>query len=100
MKKNNNVFDELKKTNIAYAIIINKDDSFIIISEKDKDKVKSLNFKRSKDKSDLFDRFLTKNEIKIFHSIKENYKFIDIIDSEVYELPNNSFKTYYESLNL
>lgn len=111
MMKRLTIFEQLSENNICFAVVVSQSqftdksdlfdrDYFIIISDKDRKKVRRLDFNQFQN-SDVCERNLSEKEIREFKSkINDFQKVIHNEHGRVYELKDNSFKEYFEELKL
>lgn len=100
------IFDQLKDNNITYAVVIAHNmnihisgyslKEYFMIAMGDRDKLRDLGFRLNNSK--IMSRDMSNHEIESFRAISYRYKLACVCDSgKVYELPNSSFKTAYET---
>jgi len=108
MKKT--IFEVLFEKKICFAVNVsintfkgkgvdeNSRDYFLIVQKKDLEKLEDMNFERTSDYKNVYERDMSEVEIIEFKTYQE--KFIKVKHNEygrVYELKNNSFKELHET---
>lgn len=111
MKNEKTIFEVLFKKEICFAVIVslntfkgkgideNSRDYFLIVHKQDMKDLKNMNFKRTNDYANVFERDLSVDEITEFKTNMD--KFIKVQHNQfgrIYELKNNSFKKLHESI--
>ena len=77
----------------------NSRDYFLIVQKQDLKELKNMNFKRTNDYANVYERDLSVSEIAEFKTYMD--KFVKVQHNQfgrVYELKNNSFKKLHESI--
>ena len=109
-----NIFEKLNEKNICYAISVTLiefksigtgftcRDYAIIIANTDltKDQTEKLEFiNNSENDYEVLERELTYNEVSLFRAMKNDFLRVQHNEhGRIYELKNNSFKKYYDSI--
>ena len=104
MKNEKTIFEVLFEKEICFAVSASLNrldegsrDYFLIVQEQDLKYLKNMNFERTDDYANVFERDLSADEIKEFKTNMD--KFVEVQHNQfgrVYELKNNSFKKLYE----
>ena len=104
MKNEKTIFEVLFKKEICFAVNVSLNrldessrDYFLIVQERDLKDLKNMNFEKTDDYENVFERDLSAAEIKEFKANMD--KFVEVKQNQfgrVYELKNNSFKKLYE----
>lgn len=108
MKNEKTIFEVLFKKEICFAVIASLNrldegsrDYCLIVQEQDLKDLENMNFEKTNDYENVFERDLSADEIKEFKTNMD--KFVEVKHNQfgrVYELKNNSFKKLYESIKL
>lgn len=111
MKNEKTIFEVLFEKEICFAVNVslntfkskgideNSRDYFLIVQKQDLKELKNMNFKRTNDYANVYERDLSVNEISEFKTYMD--KFVKVQHNQfgrVYELKNNSFKKLHESI--
>jgi hypothetical protein len=111
MKNKKTIFEVLFEKEICFAVIVslntfngkgideNSRDYFLIVHEHDLKELKNMNFKKTDDYVNVYERDLSVSEIAEFKTYMD--KFVKVQHNQfgrVYELKNNSFKKLHESI--
>lgn len=107
-----NIFDELNKLGLVYSVVAEKVDLvlkraelntmnyFVMVADIDKPKWKHLPFKRSGVPRDVYVSAIDLKLEEVDFFKKNISKYVRVQHNKsgrVYELKNNSFKSYYEA---
>ena len=113
MKNEKTIFEVLFEKEICFAVNVSintfkgkgldesSKDYFLIVQEKDLNDLENMNFERTNDYANVYERDLSVDEITEFKTIMD--KFVKVQHNQfgrVYELRNNSFKKLHESIKL
>src|SRR5574344_1255318 len=108
MKNEKTIFEVLFKKEICFAVNVSLNrldessrDYFIIVQEQDLKYLENMNFEKTNDYPNVFERDLSAVEISEFKANMD--KFVEVKHNQfgrVYELKNNSFKKMYERKKL
>ena len=108
MKNEKTIFEVLFKKEICFAVCVGLNrldessrDYFLIVQEQDLKYLKNMNFERTNDYPNVFERDLSVDEISEFKANMD--KFVEVQNNQfgrVYELKENSFKKMYERKKL
>ena len=108
MKNKKTIFEVLFKKEICFAVNVSLNrldessrDYFLIVQEQDLKYLENMNFERTNDYPNVFERDLSVVEISEFKANMD--KFVEVQHNQfgrVYELKNNSFKKFHESIKL
>ena len=111
MKNKKTIFEVLFEKGICFAVNLslntfkgkgidaNSRDYFLIVQKQDLKELKNMNFKRTYDYENVYERDLSVSEISEFKTYMD--KFVKVQHNQfgrVYELKNNSFKKLHESI--
>jgi hypothetical protein len=104
MKNEKTIFEVLFKKEICFAVNVSLNrldessrDYFLIVQEQDLKYLENMNFEKTNDYPNVFERDLSVVEISEFKANMD--KFVEVKQNQfgrVYELKNNSFKKLYE----
>lgn len=111
MKNEKTIFEVLFEKEICFAVNVslntfkgkgideNSRDYFLIVQKQDLKELKNMNFKKTNDYANVYERDLSVCEIAEFKTYMD--KFVKVQHNQfgrVYELKNNSFKKLNESI--
>ncbi len=107
MKNEKTIFEVLFEKEICFAVIVslntfndeNSRDYFLIVQKQDLKELKNMNFKKTNDYVNVYERDLSVSEIAEFKTYMD--KFVKVQHNQfgrAYELKNNSFKKLHESI--
>lgn len=111
MKNKKTIFEVLFEKEICFAVIVslntfngegideNSRDYSLIVQKQDLKELKNMNFKKTDDYVNVYERDLSVSEIAEFKTYMD--KFVKVQHNKfgrVYELKNNSFQKLYESI--
>jgi hypothetical protein len=108
MKNEKTIFEVLFEKGICFAVNVgfnrldeNSKYYFLIVQKQDLKDLKNMNFERTDDYANVYERDLSADEITEFKTNMD--KFVKVQHNQfgkVYELKNNSFKKLHESIKL